>query len=291
MSPERWYDQAAVRRAARPTSFSWSGEEGACFAIEAAPHAAHPLVAKQGEEAVRSLLRRALVRYLHGTSVLEIRVVNQVAADVAHGGLGWDFPQRTRVLALQLTTDEGYHALRASELLAHLGADESKEPVPGFCRALDRIAEAGGTSLREQKILRFLFTVITETVISANLRHLATNVTVAAPVRAFVAEHARDEAWHSAFFSKLLADAWPALAPSEAQRLTARIPDLLSAFLDPDRSAIQADLARAGLSAGDADIVFEEAYSTDAWRAEAARAARPAMACFHRSHIFPESYR
>lgn len=289
MNAERWYSRAEVRRASPlPTSLSWDDTAGVCFAREAAPHATHPLAEKQGQDAVRALLRKALVRYLHGTSVLEIRVVNPVAADVAHGGLGWDFDQNTRVLALALTTDEGYHALRASELLASLGANEAHEPAPVFCERLDRLLDSSGQSAGEQRLLRFLFTVVTETVISANLKHLATNAAVCAPVRAFVAEHSRDEAWHGAFFAKLLLERWPVLAPSEQRRLGEQIPSLLAAFLEPDRDRIVADLTSVGLSAAQAEGVFEEAYGTEAWRAEMSRAARPALSCFQRAHVFPE---
>ncbi len=153
-----WYSNARVRTASPGPRLTEGA--GLFFAPELAPHVAHPRVERLGGEARDELLRRALIRYLHGTSVLEIRIVNEVAAEIAHGPRHWDVPARARVDALQIYCDEGYHAVLASDLLDQLGCDERQLPAPSFHASLGDLVERRAASREEASIVRFLFVVV-----------------------------------------------------------------------------------------------------------------------------------
>jgi hypothetical protein len=280
-APQRdWYRDARVRSAARP-GVSQTGGGTAYFAADLQPHVTHPLVQARGSDVERELLCRALCRYLHATSVLEIRVVNAVAAEIAHGDLGRDLPAKARQEALELTCDEGYHAVVASDLLAQIGG-ERQHATPAFFERLCALREQSADSA-EASIVRFLFTVVTETSISANLRHLAHSPEVLPAVRDFVADHARDEAWHGAYFSALFAGRWARCSEAERSRYGRLLPELAFAYLTPDTAAIAADLRDLGLCAGDVDTVMAEAYSSAAQREAVRRASSPLMACVRRA--------
>lgn len=279
--PRDWYRDARVRSGARPTPVH-GGDGGAYFAPELQPHVLHPVVERQGRDVARELLRRALGRYLHATSFLEIRVVNRVAAELAHGSLGRDLLARARFEALQITCDEGYHAVLASDLLSQIGGERLSEP-PAFFTRLGRLCELHARSTEEAGFVRFLFTVVTETAISASMQQLARSPVVLPAVREFVADHARDEAWHGAYFSALFTTFWSRLGPDERSRHGQLLPALVHAFLAPDTDAIAADLVAVGLSPSEAASVVADACSPAAQRETIRRGAVPVLTCFRRA--------
>lgn len=268
-----WYRTAKVRGGDGAPRL-WG--EGLLFAPELAPHVSHPLVPSDAREAV---LRRALVRYLHGTAVLELGVVNEVAADIAAGRAPLAVSGEARRDAVTLYCDEGYHALQCEELLSQLGSDPDRRPAPAFLARLDAILEADADPRRT----RFLFAVVTETAISRSLANLARNRRVDPGVRAFVAEHAADEARHYAYFARLFASYFAELDPLERRDVQERLPSLVLAFLRPDSAAAAADLVRCGLTRGEAEAVVGETH-TDAWvRDVVIDGARPVLVCLERA--------
>ena len=278
MNPSRsdWYQSARVRIGSRPTPLRSC--EGAWFAAELVPHLSHPLVAQLGAEVERELLRRSLVRYLHATDVLELQVVNEVVAEVARGA--WDFETSAggRLEARKIYCDEGYHAVLAGELLSQVGAADDE--TPAFFERLSALQAAHARTDEEARLIRFLFTVVTETAITQTLVNLTRNLTVRPAVREFAAEHAKDEARHAGFFSALFADCWRWLSPTERSRFGALLPQLVRAFLSPDAAAIDADLRRVGLTASQGAQVLGES-GPDLGEA-VRRGARPVLACFRR---------
>ncbi len=266
-----WYTVASVRSVERAgpgagTLFSralvpWVGKlAGADPAIE------------------RELLRRSLGRYLHTTHVLELKVVNRVAEAIAMGELPLPFDEQARLDAHKIYVDEGYHALMAAELIAQLTDDLGLAP-PAFLGRLARI-EARAASEADRALIRLLFTVVSETVVSANLLTLARDPELVPEVRSFVAQHARDEAWHATYFTARFADLWGWLDPPEREHYAAMLPELVAAFVEPDALAIAEDLAAVGLP----EVPLAELWSTEATRA----AARPTLQCFERAGVLVE---
>lgn len=276
-----WYRVARVRCGAEAPEVD-PDASGAFFAIDLQSHCLHPLVARLGADASRELLRRALVRYLHATSVLEVCVVNVVASRLAHGPALFPVSPTTRVEALQLYCDEGYHAVLASDLLLRLGCDEATEPAPAFVRRLDALVCADVAELGPD-VTRFLFAVISETVLTATLARLGRDPGVLPSVRSFALDHAKDEARHGALFSSLFDAFWRTSAPRVREAALAALPALAEAFLAPDLEGIAADLERAGLDASARAEVLGDVYSTARVRAAIAEAARPTRACLTRA--------
>ncbi len=275
-----WFTEAAVRSSPSPTRIR--PDDGAWFAAELQPHVMHPRVRSMGPQVETELLRRALGHYLHATSVLEVLIVNRVAADIAHGTLEIGASPTDRRIALRLYCDEGYHALVAAEMLARVDDREPRER-PAFAERLDKLCALHATDEDDMRRLRLLFTVITETSISANMRDLAANASLAPAVREFVAEHARDEAWHAAVFSALFVSWWPTLGDDTRERYGRLLPDLVCAYLEPDTRGVAQDLVAVGLAPRDVASVLAEAYPRDAVRASIRRSARPVLSCFRRA--------
>lgn len=275
-----WYRIARVRTSSAGPRASLG--EGLLFAPELAPHVRHALVSSLGVDAEHELLRRALVRYLHGTSVLEVAVVNEVAARIAHGPSPLSITQEQRLEALELICDEGYHAVLASDLLHQLGHDEASAPTPAFKTRLDRLAEQESSSAGAG-IVRFLFAVVSETAISTSLMNLAKNHAVLPGLRELVLDHARDEARHGAYFARLFAQFWTAASVTSRARYAALLPRLVRAFLAPDLEAVADDLAHVGLSPLEIETVIATGYAEEAVRISVLAGARPVLSCFSRA--------
>jgi hypothetical protein len=237
------------------------------FPVALAPHVLHPRVVRLGGEVRADLLARALRRYLSGTVALETRIVGPVAATLDHAD------------ARELCSDEDRHAQMAADLLARLGYELDTDP-PAFERRLLAIEAAFPADP-----IRFLFTVVTETVISSTLATVPRDPAVAAPVRDFVGQHARDEAWHAAFFGKLFAEFWGRASEADRARITARLPGLIHAYLAPDVDGIAADLRAVGVD--DADDVVAETYSPERVSGLVREGARPTLALLARCGLDP----
>lgn len=278
-SDHSWYQRARVRHASPPSIVAADATSAAPlpFAPELLPYLRHPHVQRLGPIAAIELLERARTRYLHGTSMLEVRLVNDVAADLAHGRT-FDIAPADRVTALELYCDEGFHALVASDLLARRGVDEADEPPPAFFATLDTLARE-----EDARIVRFLFAVVTETSISQSLASLARSPVIDPALRAFVDDHARDEARHATFFARLFTTYWAQLTDLERARQGALLPRLTQAFVGPSFDAIASDLRFVGLDDPERAEVIED--SRDALATLGHRAARPALACFRRAGV------
>jgi len=252
---------------------------GACFTPSLQPHVLHPRVRALGLDAEDALLRRALARYLEATWVLELRVVNEVAAAIADGSTPFTFGDGARVDAEKLEGDESRHAHLADDLMTRLRLEPATAP-PAFHRRFLRLREA---SPLPPEVVTFLFTVVSETLLSPALTTMARDGGVHPALRAFVAEHARDEAWHSTFFAARFAELWSPLSRRDRDRLGPEIPALVRAFLEPDLPAIAVDLESVGFAAEEARAVVSDAYPAASVLGDLRNASRPTLACLRRA--------
>ena len=238
-----WYAVAKVRTGA-PVDLR--GGEGLPFSPALLPHA--HLHAAADPDQRHELLRRALARYLDATCALELVLVNPVVGAIAAGSAPLSFDDHARLDAHRIYCDEGYHALQAAELRAQIAADLPRREPP-FAARLDEVAARGGATEADRPLVALLFAVVTETLLSANLRTLSSDPRLLPAVRSFVADHAVDEAWHGTCFGAWFAEAHRQIAPADRDRLFPLLPELICAFLAPDAGAIAEDLAAVGLSA------------------------------------------
>jgi len=80
------------------------------------PYLAHPAIEAAGRSVVHRLTANHLVHFLDYTTLLEHRIVNRAVEVIVHGELPIDVPPPMKTDALQLYTDEGYHALFSNQV-------------------------------------------------------------------------------------------------------------------------------------------------------------------------------
>jgi hypothetical protein len=246
------------------------------------PYLAHPLVQVLPPERLRTLAARHLYRYLAFTAHFETRVVNRALARIATSGTYPDLPVSARVDALKIYTDEGWHALFSLDLVAQLTAATGIRPLPyDFEPYLARLDAVGDDLLPGRPVLaQLLQVVVFETLVTSILCAVPTDRSVLNVVRETVADHARDEGRHHAYFAVFFQELWASLSLAERMAAAQCLPQLIRRSLEPDLIPTATALAAAGLSPQQTCTVLADSYPQDEQSAQVAWSARHSVRLF-----------
>ncbi|MFD7127284.1 MULTISPECIES: diiron oxygenase [Streptomyces] len=277
---ENWDRRASVRvKPARTLAVSEVGQ--VYFPPELVPVASHPLVAA-AEGSVERLLVQRLHHYLHFTTELEQFAVIPVTADISAGRAGLRLPRGMILDAYRITTDEAWHAQFSYELAEQVALRTGVPAVlPRRPQFLDRLDEVGqGLDPDLRGLERLLFSIVSETLISAVLADLPRDKRLPAAVRELIRDHAEDEGKHHAYFRVLLSHFWSALDARTRRRIGPLVPELICCFLEPDYRAMSLLLLDAGLPVADAQGVLADSYPRREVLAEIAKSAQSTVRYF-----------
>jgi len=208
-----------------------------------------PLLAAPGArwlpEAVRhELCVHHLQWYLAMTVPLELGPVNEACLVVRDSPHAAAFPREMRRDALRLYADEGGHAEMMSEMgeaVERATGVAAPAGPPQFVRRMRELTAAADPTHRD--LVRFLGGVVSETLISITLTRVPVDDRVQLAIRQLLADHADDERRHGAFFRDALSRLWPMVDPDARRVAGALVPEMLLAFLQPDRDALTATAA------------------------------------------------
>ncbi len=280
-----WFERAGVRKDPHRLGGGIGRQlrDGkAFFPAALMPYLAHPLVRSLPPERRRALAARHLYQYLEFTAHFETRVVNRAMALIATGGTHAGLTGSAREDALKIYTDEGWHALHSLDLVAQLAAATDIPALPyDFGPYLARLDTVGDDLLPGQPVLaQLLQVVVFETLVTSILCEVPADHSVLSIVRETVADHARDEGRHHAYFAAFFRELWASLGPAERTGAARCLPQLIRRSLDPDPTPVRAALLAAGLSARQVGAVLAESYPQDARSAEIARSARHSVWLF-----------
>lgn len=260
---DRWYDRSSVRNAPR-RMLTNVNEAQAMFSVGLTPLLRSATFRSSVEDSVRTATVQQALRYLHGTAFLESRVVNGVVLDIAESGMGLLLPRRMRVDAYRIYTDEAFHAQFSIELASQIteltGATPAAVGPPTFYRSLLRLENDVDASY--SALLRLLFVICSETLITGSLSAAAQDESVAAPLRSALRDHAQDEGRHHVYFSTLLRTMWDQLDDSARHFSALIIPELIEIFCVPDLSTFRAELDSYGITQDTADEIVQETFPT-----------------------------
>ncbi|MEU9050267.1 diiron oxygenase [Streptomyces sp. NPDC048384] len=262
-SPFRgWHERAAVRRSPRRVLDDSPSGAARYFSPDLVPVARHRLVTGLRPELFDEVLVQHLYRYLDFTAKLETLVVNRTVLGIATGSVGVGLPEAMRFDAYKIYCDEAYHALFSVDLMRQVREATGIRPLlpeqPYFLRRLAEIQQSLTPELRP--LAELLFVTVSETLISASLAELPVDDGVLPAVRESIRDHAADEGRHHAYFATFLRYLWAALDPADRRAAALLVPRLITAFLQPDRDAIRAELLEYGLPRDDAEQVVAEVY-------------------------------
>ena len=200
---------------------------------------AHPKVANSPEHIKRELLVLHLYNYLEFTVRLELGPVNEVSRLLCHEEfLPW-LPSQMRDDAFKIYVDEGAHAEMCRVLMMSVQANTKVERLrltPAFLRTLEDLVS--GEQPEHRPLIKLFFVIISETLITGSLVRLPKDESVQRAVRDVAYDHATDEGRHHAYFRKVFEYVWSRLPREMKRKIGILLPDMILAFLQPDKSAL-----------------------------------------------------
>ena len=212
------------------------------------PYLQHPALAGIRPSIRHRLTANHLVYFLDYTTVLEHQIVNRSLATLIHRQLGTTIPERMKTAALQLYTDEGYHALFSNQVAEQVARFYAITHRPTTPRRIERLlALAENTPQPYTAHGWFLLGFISETIIAWELLTIPRDSLVTG-VQQMLTDHLTDEARHSRYFCEVFSYLW--LTMNSRQRLfTARfLLDAIHVFFDIDEQWLSNSLQSIDLS-------------------------------------------
>jgi hypothetical protein len=258
-----WHTRAAVRTQVR-RAFSRDRDEGKLlFPPDLIPYMSHPLIAGVARSSSEELISKHLYQYLLFTTNFEISIVNRVTHRLAIASLPVGVPDSIRLDALKIYTDEGYHAVFSLDLIEQIRKITGIQPAPyTFDSYQDRLDAVARRALPNHiDLAQLIQVVIFETAITSILDDIPKDQNVALVVRETIADHARDERFHHAFFARVFKEVWAKLDDRAKNEIALALPELITTSLAPHTTPIQALLQSLGVNHDTARTVVEDTYT------------------------------
>lgn len=181
-----------------------------------------------------------LYRYLEFTEYLETKLVNPELLKIVNDDYGIGFPQLMRVNAYKIYCDEAFHALQAFNMIDQVhqttGVSSLNYNIDLKDR-LDSLEEAMHPSIKDY--FKLFFVTVSECLVSQELNGYVKDESVHTEVISLMRDHAKDEAFHAAFFVEVLTFLHKKLGRINFQYFVDLIPDMLVAYLLPDEGDIK----------------------------------------------------
>lgn len=212
------------------------------------PYLAHPAVQAAGLDVTHRLAANHLVHFLDYTTLLEHRIVNRAVEIIVHGELPAFVPSRMKNAALQLYTDEGYHALfsnRLAEQIASLHGIAERPVMPLRITRLNAVIARTPESNRP--LAWFLLGFVSETIIARELLEVCRDSLVSS-VNDMLRDHLADEARHSRYFSEVFHYLWLTLNSRQRSFAAKILLEVIRIFFEVDERWLQQSLRGAGIA-------------------------------------------
>ena len=224
----------------------------------------HPAIKDAGRAITHRLSANHLVYFLDYTTLLEHRIVNRSVETIVHGELGVCIPLRMKNAALQLYTDEGYHALFSNGLAEQIAVFYGMVDRPVMPQRITRLhALIERTPDRHKPLAWFLTGFVSETIIAKDLLDICRDVLVDG-VQEMLRDHLADEALHSRYFSEVFHHLW--LHLNSAQRLfcAGLLPEIIRVFFEVDERWLRVSFRSVGLSETSCADIIEGLFNAQA---------------------------
>lgn len=266
-----WDQSASVRTKPNTYRFNRSQMSHALqnrhwFIRDGVPVLNHPLMQHIDAEKEQYLLGRFLLQFLEYGTLMEHEFINTMLAEMAMGECGIPIPDRMRLDAFKIYTDEAYHACfnmeATQQIRDYIGLPLSTAwPLKNSrLDGLRKVIPAGPS--KENFLVRFGIACISETIAAKELSETMKGI-VAEPIYNIFIDHAEDEKRHCMYFNTLFEVVWRNLSVNEQLFLGKSLPKILKAFVDINTISLADALQCIGISTEAAGIIIADSYPTD----------------------------
>lgn len=253
------------------------------------PYIEHPLIDQAGPSIAQRLAANHLVYFLDYTTVLEHQVVNRAVEILVHGELAVAIPQQMKTAALQLYTDEGYHALFSNEVAEQIAAlyDIHDRPFPRRIDRLLGVIEAASPA--DRPLAWFLLGFVSETIIAKELLAI-TRENLVSTVYRMLRNHLEDEARHSRYFSEVFQYLWAALAPTQRNLAARMLLEIIGLYFEPDVPWLMRSLASVGFDEQSSLQIIAELRQADTHARRVRSGAVSTFAAMQKASFFDDKH-
>lgn len=254
------------------------------------PYLNHPLIKKTGKATTQRLSANHLVYFLDYTTILEHKIVNRSVEILVHGELGIAIPQQMKTAALQLYTDEGYHALFSdiiAEQVARLYTIKNRHTQPHrITRLLTLVDQTGQDHIA---LAWFFVGFVSETIIAKELLCITRN-TLVSSVYQMLKEHLEDEARHSRYFSEVFHYLWSTIDATQHRFAADLLLDVILIFFEVDAEWLTESLMSVDIPPSSAAEVIISVQDSQAHIQRARAGATATLLAMKKSGFFDLDY-
>ena len=241
-----WNNRASVRSSQHdyqlPPDLAQQLETRHWFPPAFLPYLAHPVIQAAGSAVTHNLAARHLVHFLDYTTLLEHRIVNRAVETIVHGELPAYVPSRMKNAALQLYTDEGYHALFSHQLAEQIARLHGITDRPAMPLRITRLnAVIARTPEGNRPLAWFLLGFVSETIIARELLDVCRDSLVSS-VSDMLRDHLADEARHSRYFAEVFHYLWLTLNSRQRMFSAKILLEVIRIFFEVDEQWLQQSL-------------------------------------------------
>ncbi|MGE1174423.1 diiron oxygenase [Pseudomonas sp. BW7P1] len=252
------------------------------------PYLAHPAIEAAGRSVLHRLTARHLVHFLDYTTLLEHRIVNRAVEVIVHGELPVDVPLSMKTAALQLYTDEGYHALfshQVAEQIAGIYAISGRPVMPGRITRMETLIAR--TPPEQRPLTGFLLGFVSETIIARELLDVCRDNLVSG-VNDMLRDHLTDEARHSRYFTEAFHYLWRHLDPQHQTFAATTLLEIIKTFFEADEPWLRKSLRDAGIADSTVHEILDELTTEQANRRRARTGSIATLNALKKAGFFAE---
>lgn len=253
------------------------------------PYIEHPLIDRAGRSIAQRLAANHLVYFLDYTTLLEHRVVNRAVETLVHGELTVPIPRQMKTAALQLYTDEGYHALFSNEVAEQIVALYDIRDRPPPRRIARLLAVINVTNPTDRPLAWFLLGFVSETIIAKELLAITREGLIPTVYR-MLRSHLEDEARHSRYFSEVFQYLWSALAPTQRDLAASMLLEIIGLYFEPDVPWLLGSLASVGFDEPSSRQIIADLLQPGAHARRVRSGAIPTFAAMKKSGFFDNEH-
>ncbi|BBP73482.1 hypothetical protein PHLH6_54860 [Pseudomonas sp. Seg1] len=268
-----WDSRASVRTSTHnyqlPDDVQQQLESRYWFPPAFLPYLAHPAIQAAGREVLHRLTANHLVYFLDYTTLLEHRIVNRAVEVIAHRELPIYVPLAMKHAALQLYTDEGYHALFSNRLAEQIATLYNVGGRPAIPKRITRMnALVARTPEKQRSLTWFLLGFVSETIIARELLDVCRDSLVSS-VNDMLRDHLADEARHSRYFAEVFHYLWLSMNIRQRTFVSKTLLEIIGIFFEADERWLQQSLRGAGIAESDVRNIVGSMATVQASRARA----------------------
>jgi hypothetical protein len=155
--------------------------------------------------------------------------------------------------ALQLYTDEGYHALFSNRLAEQIAALYGMTGRPVVPKRITRMnAMIARTPEKNRPLAWFLLGFVSETIIARELLDICRD-TLVSSVNDMLRDHLTDEARHSRYFAEAFHYFWLSMNSRQRSFVSRTLLEIIGIFFEVDERWLQQSMRGAGIA--DSDVM------------------------------------